>query len=266
MSLNFLIIILSLLPVAIASAGKPRIVSLAPLVTAQVILLGEADRLAGITAYCPPLPEGSSAQVIGNIVELNHERILLLKPDLVLASVINSRSGLDRLEKLGLTVRVIPEGTDFESICGSFLEMSRLIGRLGYGKNLVLNWKAEAKKFRPARSRGRNVFVVVGSKPLITAGRSSFISSALSFAGAENTVRKKEAWIRYNPEEALKIRPDLVLLVLPESAAKEERIFWEKKGLRTATVDPDLFGLATPPRFLESARIVRDLLDRMPAR
>jgi hypothetical protein len=129
-----------------------------------------------------------------------------------------------------------------------------------------MSWKSEAESFRPTRTKGRRIFTIVGSQPLITAGQTSFISSVIAFAGASNSVRKKEPWIRYSAEEVLKDRPDLVLLILPAEAAAPEREFWAAKGFRTAVVDPDLFGLATPPSFLKSARIIRDILDGAPAR
>ena len=60
-----------------------RIVSLAPSVTHTLQQMGLDASVVGRTSYCPaPLP-GNSSRIIGNVLEVNIEEILLLRPDIV---------------------------------------------------------------------------------------------------------------------------------------------------------------------------------------
>lgn len=87
----------------------PRtIVSLVPSLTELVIEWGLAERLVGVTDYCPPLggTEDRAARIRGT-KNPDTERIALLGPDLVLADQEeNRRIDVERLRAAGLTVWV----------------------------------------------------------------------------------------------------------------------------------------------------------------
>lgn len=259
-----LLIVLASVVMSTADSRRPlRIVSLAPIVTEQLVLLGADDRLVGVTAYCPSLPAGRRAETVGNIVEISAEKVLLLKPDLVLISDINARSGTERLVAAGLRVESVPEGHDLDSILDGFVRLGRLLGQETKARTLATAWRREARTITPLRTSPKpRVLAVVSHQPLVVAGRRSFLSSLITSVGAENAVTNSEPWLRYSAEEVLRRPADLVLLILDPSAVAEAEAFWRRHDLRTAAVDPDLFSRATPPRFIQAARTLRDLLGR----
>ncbi len=63
-----------------------RIVSLGPINTENVFLLGAGDRLVGNTNYCVRPTEARNRAKIGSVMQISLEKILSLKPDLVLAT------------------------------------------------------------------------------------------------------------------------------------------------------------------------------------
>ena len=84
-----------------------RIISLAPSLTELLYVAGAGDKLVGVVEYSDYPEEALSLPVIGRFDRFDIERILELKPDLVVAWLTgNPRSTIDGLEKLGLTVYV----------------------------------------------------------------------------------------------------------------------------------------------------------------
>ena len=63
-----------------------RIVSLAPSITETVFVLGDGDRLVGVTDYCDYPPEATRKPRVGGISTPSFEAILALRPDLVIAT------------------------------------------------------------------------------------------------------------------------------------------------------------------------------------
>jgi len=257
------ILLIFFLIISVSFAARLRIISLSPLITEQVFLLGAENTLIGVTSYCR-IPSSIKIEKIGNIVEINHEKIILLKPDFVLASDININSRLDRLTTANIKVYTIPEGKDFESICKSFLELARILNLTKRGETLVKEWEREYKLLKSEKTplKKPKIFIVVGTKPLVTTGQNSFISAIVNTAGATNIVKEKLAYLRYSIEKILKEPPDLVLIVLPEEEAKEEKKVWNKFGIKTESVEPDIFSIATPPAFLKATEILSDILKK----
>jgi len=84
-----------------------RIVSLVPSITDSLIGLGAAQRLAGVTDFCPAPLDGSRLERVGGPKSLEISRILELKPDLVLANrEENDRSQIEWIIQAGLRVEV----------------------------------------------------------------------------------------------------------------------------------------------------------------
>ena len=80
-----------------------RIVSLAPSITETVFVLGDGDRLVGVTDFCDYPPEATRKPRVGGISTPSFEAILALRPDLILAtSESNYAEHVERLVSLGL--------------------------------------------------------------------------------------------------------------------------------------------------------------------
>src|SRR5262249_29656872 len=84
-----------------------RFVSLAPSVTEILFALGLGDSVVGVTTYCDYPPEAASKEKVGDTQRPNLEKILSLKPDLVIVSTASQlEEFMDSLERLGVPVYV----------------------------------------------------------------------------------------------------------------------------------------------------------------
>ena len=91
------------------AAPPLRIVSLLPSLTEGVCALGGCDRLVGTDRYSNSPERVKTLPKLGGIEDANLERIVALKPDVVLAAP--SARVVERLESLGLQVLVLESKT-----------------------------------------------------------------------------------------------------------------------------------------------------------
>ncbi|MGH9855131.1 MAG: helical backbone metal receptor, partial [Blastocatellia bacterium] len=92
----------------VAVAPNPqRIISLAPNVTEIFFALNLGDRVAGVTGYCDFPEAAKTKEKIGDTLNPNLERIISLKPDLVVVSTASQLENLTRkLDQLAIPVYV----------------------------------------------------------------------------------------------------------------------------------------------------------------
>src|SRR5207249_59890 len=82
-------------------ARPERVISLAPNLTEIIFALGADDRLVADTSYCDYPPEAAGKPHVGGTQQPDLERIVALKPDLVLVSTASQlQEAVDRLDHL----------------------------------------------------------------------------------------------------------------------------------------------------------------------
>lgn len=108
-------------PLRIRTAGEPytlsavhRLVSLGPTVTETICALGGEDMLVGRTDYCNYPASVADIPSIGGILNPSVEKIIRLKPDLVIASSMVSDDVYRALDKAGVKAISINKESSFE--------------------------------------------------------------------------------------------------------------------------------------------------------
>ncbi len=107
-----------------------RIISLSPNITELVFAAGAGDKLVGVSSYSDYPDVAKFIPSIGDSSSLDLERIVALKPDLVISwGSGNKVSDIDKLERLGLTV-FVTEATNLEDIPRLLRKTGTLAGTL----------------------------------------------------------------------------------------------------------------------------------------
>ena len=86
------------------SPPAQRIISLAPANTEIVYALGLEDKLVGVTEFCNYPPSARDKSRVGGFSTVDIEKAVELRPDLVLASDIHSKTVTPQLQKMGFRV------------------------------------------------------------------------------------------------------------------------------------------------------------------
>jgi iron complex transport system substrate-binding protein len=188
-----------------------RIVSLLPSFTESVCALGGCARLVGTDRFSNSPPQVMALPKVGGLEDAQLERIVALKPDVVLAS--SSARVVERLESLGLKVLVLESKTHAD-VKRTLELLAQLLGTPNEAEVAWARIEAEmaaAAARVPAGVRGQRVYFEVDSTPY-AAGAGSFIGETLRRLGLGNIIPAEMGpFPRLNPEFVVKARPDIVL-------------------------------------------------------
>jgi iron complex transport system substrate-binding protein len=148
-----------------------RLVSIAPSITETLFALGLGNRLVGDTDYCDYPPQAKSLPHVGAMLNPSLEKIVALKPDLVLGTdEANRRETADQLERLGIPLYGVTAHT-VEGTIQSLEDLGHVLDWETPTQKLVALLRARvAAVARQVQGQSRpKVLFVVWYRPLITA-------------------------------------------------------------------------------------------------
>lgn len=253
-------------------AAPERIVSLLPSLTETVCVLGRCDRLVGVDRYSNWPASVRSVPVVGGGLDPSIERIVALKPDLVLAA--GSTRGAERLEALGLKVlRLEPRNhADAQRVfmaVGQALHLSDGDVQRAW-QRIETEVKTEVGGLSPA-ARSMRVYVEVSPTPH-GASESSFIGETLQRMGVGNILPGRLGpFPQVNPEFVVLAQPDVILVGDSSRDSLLKRPGWT----RLSAIQQQRVCVLTPaesdmlvragPRMAEGVRLMVACLNRASA-
>ncbi len=177
-----------LLAASASTVAANRIVSLAPSLTEIVVELDSADLLVGVLD-AGDRPAGlDDLPSVGRYGQLDMERLLSLKPDLLLLWP-GSVGPAQREQLKGLNIPVyVAEPRGLDSLISQIEDIAAQLARpeRGVQRAAQLRVRLEALRQRYRRDTPLPVFYQVWDRPLYTVGGGQIISDALAVCGARN--------------------------------------------------------------------------------
>lgn len=248
-----------------AVAAPPRIarvITLAPNLTEIVYAVGAGDRLVGTDDFSDEPAGARKLPKVGGM-QPNVEKIVALKPDLVLATTTGNHPNLaPALAAVHVPLFVIR--TDrLEEIATAMERVANLLHGARADAATVLRSSIAGQK--RARSPRPRVLFAVWADPLYVAGRKTFSDDLFTLTGAENVV-PVEGWPQYSLESLIAQPPDLILYpAKPVSRDRLEKLLdvapAVKQRVSIVAVDENLFTRPGPRVALAAAKL-NGILDR----
>ncbi len=191
-----------------------RIVSLSPSNTEVLFALGAQNEVVGVTTYCDYPPEATKKEKIGNFYNCDIEKIISLRPDIVLADGSLQAETVRQLRRAGMWV-VPVKNENLAQVLTSIENIAALIGRKEEGA--VLTEKLD--KLRSGASdqlkdipRQKRVFIEVWDHPLLTVGNKSYLNDLVRQAGGINVAARADRdYFSWDMEEIYTADPDVYL-------------------------------------------------------
>ncbi len=191
-----------------------RIISLAPSITEILFALGLRQEIIGVTNFCDYPEEVVTKPRIGGFVNPDVEKIVSLKPDLVIAIADGNRwDTIRRLSDLGFPIYTVdPNG--FDGVIQTIRNMGKITGKAEEATTLVQRMMKKKEKVvtlirflpRPA------VFFQVGDAPVITVGKGTLANDLIRLAGGRSISENEP--LRYPPystETILSKAPEIII-------------------------------------------------------
>ncbi len=257
--LTGLLLIAACLPV-LASTPQ-RIVSGLPSVTEILYALDLGNRVVGVTTNDNYPPAAKKKEKVGGFF-LNLEKVVSLKPDLVIMVEDAQRRDIDRFRSYGLPVKTI-NPRSVNGVLDSIKEVGRWTGKERAAEALVARLKRRLAAAQPkglsfelVLKKRPKVLAIVGFNPLIVVGGGTFIDDIMRQAGAENIAGKsRQAYPQYSLETLIDERPEYIITTreIMRGLTRDSR-WWKLGAVRDGKVlvmDADV--LSRPgPRVIDS--------------
>ncbi|MGM0632134.1 MAG: cobalamin-binding protein [Pseudomonadota bacterium] len=194
-----------------APAG--RIISLAPSMTELLFSIGAGERIVGVMAHSNYPPEASDIPVVGQHNGLDMERIVSLRPDLVIAWQSGNPGGaLRRLESMGIPVYVA-EPESLEDIAHQLDSLAALTGLEEQGERVATDFREHLASLERQYTDAEpvRVFYQVWNSPLITAGGGELIDDIIDLCGGDNVFGDLPVGPKVGVEAVLQRQPDIIV-------------------------------------------------------
>jgi iron complex transport system substrate-binding protein len=254
------------------SPGPPRrIVSLIPAVTEMLFAIGEGERVVGVTNYDRFPPEVARLTRVGGLLDPDVERILTLKPDLVILydTQVELKQRLDRarISYYSYLHRALPD------ITATLRTIGARIGSASQANAVAARMEDAIAAIRRAVSgvaRPRTMLVfdrdVSSLRNMYASGGYGFLHDILEAAGGQNVFAavKRQA-VEVSTEMILASRPDVVIELWYGEVAKtldlaRQQQAWRQLGSVPAVRNARVYELAGDefvvpgPRVVDAAR------------
>lgn len=192
-----------------------RIVSLAPSITETIYALGVQDRLVGVTKFCNYPPEAQKKEIVGGIVDPNLEKILSLKPDLVVGTPEANDVGVAvTLTKLGIPfLGLYPHNV--EDILTSIMTLGEYTQSEKTARQVVDKIRLRVQRVQDAVNPlpTKKVLYTYGREFKVCAGPNTFADHLIELANGVNVLKDSILpYPRVNIEEIIKRKPDVILI------------------------------------------------------
>jgi iron complex transport system substrate-binding protein len=223
--------------------GAKRIVSLAPSITEILFALRLEPRVVGVTEVCDYPPAARRKPKVGDY-QISPEKVVALKPDLVVAHEVLNVRVIPVLKRLGLRV-LSTNPNRFEKLFAFIRAIGEATDTAREAAQLARAMRARVERVRqraPLR-KPRSLFLI-SVEPLWAAGRDTFADEMMTIAGARNALAASISGFKaVSLETALGSAPELVLLAGPKADAILQNPRWQRtpavKNRRVYELNPD---------------------------
>jgi iron complex transport system substrate-binding protein len=248
-----------------------RVIALAPSLAELAFAAGAGGRLVGVARFSDFPAAARAIPQVGDAARVDFERIVALKPDLVLAwKSGNSAADVERLEGLGYPAFVaepvrladIPRVLHAIGVlAGSSPAAARAAGH--FARDI------DALRIRHAQARVVRVFYLIWHRPLLTVSGAHMIGDVIALCGGENVFA--DARVLTPPvtlEAVIAARPEVILGGASAGGEKEFARQWRASsmppltGLPAYYINPDTIQRQTP-RIVEGAKAVCAALEEV---
>ena len=249
-----------------------KLISLSPNITEIIFLLKKESALTGRSSVCCYPQDALKVPIAGNLGDPDLEKVISIKPDVIVLTMAKDMSKIRILRNLGIKVYILPSNS-----ISKYLETVNALGE-------ILNAKESSKKEiervkeKISELERKNltipdikkpkVFWEVWNNPIITTGKNSFINEYIYLAGGQNIIGNiNKPYFYTSKESIMSAKPDVMIApCMKPSKIKEleTAIGWKNlpavKNKRVyGNIDPNLVYILGP-RMFDAISVIREYL------
>lgn len=214
---------------AAANAIPQRAISLAPHATEMAFAAGMGTQLVAVSSWSDYPPEARNLEQVASWQGINLERILALKPDLILAwREGNPQRPLEQLANFGIPVVYLDPKT-LDDIPDTLKKLAQYSSRPEQAEQAAAALRRQLTDLRRQHADNRpfRVFMQFGSHPLFTSANGTLQSQVISLCGAQNIFSDSPVpWPQVSREQVLMRKPQAIIISGSSDDVANTQAFW----------------------------------------
>ena len=233
-----------------------RVISMAPHITELLYAAGGDGHVAGVMNYSDYPAAAQRLPLIGSNEQIDMERVLALKPDLLVVwKSGNTARQLEQLKGLGIPI-FYSEPQKLDDVATSLLRLGQLLGTEAAAQSAARDYrqKIAALSAKYAQRPPVRTFYQVWDKPLYTLNGEHIVSDAIRLCGGQNIFAGlKVIAPSVGTEAVLQANPEAIFGGRQQDAADAGINIWKQYRSLLAVqrgnlfvLDGDAFTRATP--------------------
>ena len=257
------------------SAAPVRIISIVPAVTEMLFAIGAGPQVVGVSSFDHFPAEVETRTRVGGLLDPNVERMLTLKPDLVI--VYGAKSDLAaRLSRANIATYAYETG-GLANVTGTIRALGDRLGRKAEAEMEATRIERglDAIRTRVAGQPRYRTLLIFGREPgslrgVYASGGVGYLHDLLDISGGDDVFADvKRENIQISAEQMLARAPEAIIELhgarTPEVLAAERKVWSQLPGL-PAVKNQRVYLLASEmltipgPRVVEAAKMVADAL------
>ena len=210
---------------------KKRIIALAPHLVESLYAIGAGDQIIATTAHADYPAAAKNIMVVGNYARLQIEKIIQLKPDVVIAwTTGNPTVDLARLEKYQIKV-IYSNPETLEDVAAELRLLGEITGRTEPASKLAeqyLTSLADIKQ-RYASQENIKVFYELWSRPIRTVAQKAWPQQQITLCGGVNPFADaKDDYPSVGLEQVLITLPQVVIQPSKSTSGDPDNLNWQQ--------------------------------------
>jgi vitamin B12 transport system substrate-binding protein len=247
-------------PLAVA---VERIISLSPSTTELAYAAGLGDKLVAVSAYSDYPEAAKKLEQVASWQGVNVERILALKPDLILAwRGGNPQRPLDQLTAFGIPI-FYSDPVNMDQIAGDLDKLAQYSSHPEQARQAAAQLRQKVTELRRhnARNPPLRTFLQFGTQPLFTSSGHTLQSEVISLCGGENIFAgSRVPWPQVSREQVMTRQPQVIVVSGDQPQADNVKAFWQPQlAIPVITLNEDWFNRSGPRILLAAEQLCQQM-------
>jgi len=199
-----------------------RIVVLDPATVEMIYMLGAEDKIVGVAnlerSKVWPEEKVAKLESVGTFIKPSLERIITLKPDLVITSALTDDNLNNGLKSNNIEAKRI-QANSIEEIFTNFMEVAKMLGKENEANKIIAEKKAKLEEIKKMAAINKKGLFVMSASPLMVFGNDNLPNDIMKLLNIKNIAENQKGRNPIvTPEFIMKENPDIIITLLPNPA------------------------------------------------
>ncbi|MGL4486634.1 MAG: vitamin B12 ABC transporter substrate-binding protein BtuF [Yersinia sp. (in: enterobacteria)] len=240
-----------------------RVISLSPSTTEMAYAAGLGNKLVAVSAYSDYPEAAKKLEQVASWQGVNVERILALKPDLIIAwRGGNPQRPLEQLAALGIPI-IYSDPVNLDQIASDLDTLAQYSSHPDQAHQAAKQFRQQVAELRSryAINKPLRTFLQFGTQPLFTSSGHTLQSEVVSLCGGVNIFAASPVpWPQVSQEQVMTRQPQLIVVGGKQSQPNNISAFWQPKiNAPVISLNEDWFNRAGPRILLAAKELCQQM-------